>query len=79
MVCNDKIQVYICLATKTCNASHRRLKVYIFIECLFDIDCSLKLLRQNKNHTSPHILFFQFIIVEEETHHLNGTGNNVRI
>lgn len=57
-----------CMATKAyllgrslCNASHWPLKVYTFeserlFELFFCIEYSLKIFKQNKNHTSPYIL-----------------------
>lgn len=67
-ICHKILHRYIhlmCMATKAyllgrtlCNTSNRSLKVYTFeSERLFDIEYSLKLFRQNKNHRSPHILF----------------------
>lgn len=90
-ICHKILHRYIhlmCMATKAyllgrtlCNTSNRSLKVYTFeSERLFDIEYSLKLFRQNKNHRSPHILFkLIFFFVEEERHHLNGMGINVQI
>lgn len=49
------------LGRSLCNASHIALKVYTFesersLELYFCIKYSLKLFKQNKNHTSPYIL-----------------------
>lgn len=75
-----------CLATKAyligrslCNTLHRPLKVHtIESERLFDIKYSLILCKQNRNPTSPYILFkliIVFFLVEEERDQLNGMGN----
>lgn len=74
-----------CLATKAyligrslCSTLHRPLKVHtIESERLFDIKYSLILCKQNRNPTSPYILFKLIIVflVEEERDQLNGMGN----
>lgn len=90
-ICHKILHRYIytmCMATKAyllgrslCNASHWPLKVYTFeserlFELFFCIEYSLKLFKQNKNHTSPYILLKLIIFCRRRKTYLEWNGKS---